>query len=69
MKSEEKAKLRLESIENLKKQTQKLSNELVLVVQKIKLGQHKNTKSGSLIRHKIAVINTIIGQKQLEAKN
>lgn len=69
MKPDQKSKLHQSNLAELLQQLSQLQQELATTRQLIKLGKEKNTKKTSAIRHQIAVIKTIVTQKELEAKS
>lgn len=65
MKKQEKTKLHQQTISELTLELEKLQKLLVSATQNLKLNKEKNLKKANQIRKKIAVIKTIIREKQL----
>lgn len=64
MKSQDKAKLHQSSVTELQSQLANLRRQLVQTRHLIQIGKEKNLKSASNLKHQIAIIKTIISQKQ-----
>ena len=65
MKKQEKNKHHQLTIPELNLELEKLQKQLVETTQDLKLNKESNLKKGNQIRKKIAVIKTIIREKQL----
>lgn len=69
MKSSDKQKLAKLSLEELKQKQANIRSQEVTARHQIKLSQEKNLKKAKNLRYQIALINTLISQKQnLESK-
>ncbi len=66
MKKNDKAKLHQSTIDQLQDQVAKLQIEVVKTNQEIKIGKQTNLKAAKNLRHQIAIIKTLITQKQLQ---
>lgn len=64
MKTEELNKLQQETTKQLQDRLVKLQGELIETKQQIKLSKLKNSKQAGSIRNKIAIIKTLVTQKQ-----
>lgn len=65
MKAQDKAKLHQSSAEELTNKIVSLQKDLVVEKHNIKLGKQSNLKAAQLIRKQIAIIKTIMREKQI----
>lgn len=65
IKKQDKQKLHDSSVEDLHKKIESLQKELVLTKNQLALGKLSNLKQGKKLRAEIAVIKTIIREKEL----
>jgi len=68
MKKKEFEKLKEMSLKDLRKETGDLKRKFVEVSAKIQAGREKNLKAGKLVRVRIAMVQTLISQKEKEVK-
>jgi len=68
MKQEEKEKLNQKKVNELKADLEKLQKDLVESRIKMNKGQLENVRYPAELRNKIAVIKTLISQKEVSAK-